>query len=173
MTKKSKPIKFETKIYKLEHLVGLHYFEIQPSIIKKLGNKLNVRLICTVNGKLSFQCGLMALGEGKAYISINAARMKKLGLKFKDKVTLELKKDESKYGMEVSEELVEVLKQDEEGNKRFNMLTPGKQRYIIHYVNSVKNSQLRIDRALLLITNLKKTKEGKETFREMLGLPAR
>lgn len=170
---KKESIQLDTKIYKLEHLVGMHYFEIPASIIKKLGGKLNVRLICTVNGKLSFQCGLMALGEGKAYISINAARMKKLGLKYKDKVTLELKKDESKYGMEISAELTEVLKQDEEGNRRFKMLTPGKQRYIIHYVNTVKNSQLRIDRALLLITNLKKTKEGKESFREMLGLEPR
>lgn len=163
-------IKFDTKIYRLEYLVGMHYFEIPASIVKKLGGKFNVRLVCTVNGKLSFQCGLVALGKGKGYISINAARMKKMGLKFKDEVSLELKKDESKYGMNVSEELAEVLKQDKEGNRRFKMLTPGKQRYIIHYVNTVKSSQLRIDRALLLITNLKKTKEGKETFREMLGL---
>ncbi|MGZ4056577.1 MAG: YdeI/OmpD-associated family protein, partial [Bacteroidia bacterium] len=60
--------------------------------------------------------------------------------------------------------------QDEEGMRRFKMLTKGKQRYIIYYVAMVKSSQKRIDRAILLITNLKKTKEGKESFREMLGL---
>ncbi|MCX6296151.1 MAG: YdeI/OmpD-associated family protein, partial [Bacteroidetes bacterium] len=109
-------------------------------------------------------------GKGNGYISINASRLKKLGLKFKDEVLVSLKKDESEFGMEVSEELKELLEQDEEGLRRFNMLTPGKQRYIIHYVNTVKSSQLRINRAIMLITNLKKTKEGKESFREMLGL---
>jgi hypothetical protein len=43
------------------------------------------------------------------------------------------------------------------------------QRYIIHYVASVKSSQLKIDRAFLLLTNLKKLPKGKETFRAMLG----
>ena len=93
-----------------------------------------------------------------------------MGLKFKDTVTISLKKDESEYGMPLSEELKELLEQDDEGMRRFKMLTPGKQRYIIHYVNTVKNSQLRIDRAIMLISNLKKTKEGKESFRAMLGL---
>ncbi len=170
---KKPSINFETKIYKLEHLLGMNYLEVPVDIVEQLGGKFKVRLICTVNDKLSFQCGLVALGNGNGYISINAARMKKLGVKFKDKVEVKLEKDESKYGMPVSEELAELLKQDVEGRRRFNMLTPGKQRYIIHYVNTVKNTQLRIDRAVLLITNLKKTKEGKESFREMLGLEPR
>jgi uncharacterized protein YdeI (YjbR/CyaY-like superfamily) len=119
---------------------------------------------------LTFQGGLMALGAGSAYISLNAARMKKLGLKPGDKVRIDLKKDESEFGMTMPDELKELLNQDPEGKRRFDKLTPGKRRYIIHYVNSVKNSQKRIDRAILLITNLKKTTEGKETFRQMLGL---
>ncbi|MGZ6540100.1 MAG: YdeI/OmpD-associated family protein, partial [Bacteroidia bacterium] len=125
---------------------------------------------CTVNDKLTFQAGVVALGNGNGYISINASRLKKLGLKFKDTVSVSLKKDESEFGMEMCEELKELLQQDEEGMRRFKMLTKGKQRYIIYYVAMVKSSQKRIDRAILLITNLKKTKEGKESFREMLGL---
>jgi hypothetical protein len=170
MAKKEDPITFKTTIGRLEHLVGMHYLEIPPRIIKKLGGSLKQRLICTVNGKLRFQGGLMALGAGSAYISINSARMKKLGLKFKDGVTLTLQKDESEFGMAMPEELKELLEQDKEGQRRFHMLTPGKQRYIIHYVSTVKSTQLRIDRAILLISNLKKTTEGKETFRQMLGL---
>lgn len=168
--KKDEAIRYKSKIYKLEHLVGMHYFEVPPDIIKKLGGTFKMRLLCTINDKLTFQGGLMALGGGSAYISINQARLKKLGLKFKDEVTVCLKKDESEFGMELSEELRELLSQDEEGMRRFKLLTPGKQRYIIHYVNSVKSSQLRIDRAVLLITNLKKSKEGKESFRQMLGM---
>ncbi|HEY0031120.1 MAG TPA: YdeI/OmpD-associated family protein [Bacteroidia bacterium] len=167
---KNKPITYKTKIYKLEHLVGMHYLEVPADIIDQLGGKFKMRLLCTVNDKLTFQGGLVALGNGNGYISINISRLKKLGLKFKDEVSVSLKKDDSEYGMEMPEELRELLEQDEEGMRRFKMLTPGKQRYIIHYVNTVKNSQLRIDRAILLISNLKKTKEGKESFRAMLGL---
>jgi uncharacterized protein YdeI (YjbR/CyaY-like superfamily) len=81
-----------------------------------------------------------------------------------------LEKDESKYGMEVPPELAELLAQDPEGAARFEGLTPGKQRYIIQYVSTVKSSQLRIDRAFLLIGNLKRLPVGKESFRAMLGL---
>lgn len=170
MAKKIKDITYQTRIYKLEHLVGMHYFEVPPDIIDQLGGTFKMRLLCTINNKLTFQGGLVALGNGSGYVSINAARLKKLGLKFKDEITVSLKEDNSEYGMDMSDELKELLAQDEEGMRRFKQLTPGKQRYIIHYVNSVKSSQLRIDRAILLITNLKRTKEGKESFRAMLGL---
>lgn len=168
--KENNCVTYKSKIYKLEHLVGMHYFEVPVDVIEKLGGKFKMRLLCTINGKLTFQGGIVALGNGNGYISINAARLKKLGLKFKDEVSVTLKKDESKYGMAMPEELKELLDQDEEGMRRFKMLPPGKQRYIIYYVGMVKSSQKRIDRAILLITNLKKTKEGKESFREMLGL---
>ena len=170
MARKENTIIYKSKIYKLEHLVGMHYFEVPVDVIEKLGGKFKMRLLCTINDKLTFQGGVVALGNGNGYISINTTRLKKLGLKFKDEITVSLKKDVSEYGMAMSEELKELLEQDKEGLRRFKILAPGKQRYIIHYVNTVKNSQKRIDRAIMLITNLKKTKEGKESFREMLGL---
>ena len=115
----------------------------------------------------------MALSNGDAYITINAKRMKQLHVTFGSKVQIELKKDKSKYGMQMPEELKELLAQDKEGMKRFKLLPPGKQRYIIYYVAMVKSTQLRIDRAILLIENLKKLPIGKESFREMLGMEKR
>jgi uncharacterized protein YdeI (YjbR/CyaY-like superfamily) len=96
--------------------------------------------------------------------------MKKLGVCFGDEVIVSLQADTSEYGMEMPEELSELLSQDEEGNRRFHLLTKGRQRYIIHYVSSVKSTQLRIDRAIMLIENLKRLPPGKESFRAMLGL---
>jgi hypothetical protein len=167
------PVKFKTRIDRLPHLLNMHYIEIPERIIKKLGGKYSMRLMCTVNSSLTFQGGIVALGEGRGYISINTRRMKQIGVVAGDTVSIELNKDDSKYGMEIPEELSTLLEQDPEGKKRFDNLTPGRQRYIIHYVSSVKSVQLRIDRAILLITNLKKLPPGKENFREMLGLPPR
>lgn len=168
MTNK-KSIEFTTYINKLGHLVGVHYLTIPKSIIKKLGGQLKIRLVCTVNKSLSFPCGLVALGNGDAYISINAKRMKLLGLKNGDEISISLLEDTSEFGMDMPQELTELFLQDEEGRRRFELLPPGKQRYIIYYVSLVKSCQLRIDRALLLIGNLKNLPIGKESFREMLG----
>lgn len=168
-TKFARLLTFDTHIDTLEYLLGANYLHIPADIVRKLGGIKAPRLICTVNGKLSFQCGLMALSQGNAYITINKARMKKLNLKAGDEVTVKLEKDDSEYGLPMSEELETVLNQDREGFRRFKLLTPGVQRYIIQYVNTVKNPQLRIDRSLMLIYNLKQTMEGKETFRAILG----
>lgn len=162
-------MKFSSVISKLDYL-NTHYIEIPVVLVKKLGGKFNVRLLCTLNNKLTFQCGLVALGEGKGYISINAKRLQELKLKKGDKVEVVLQQDDSEFGAEVPEELAEVFAQDQEGFKRFEKLVPGKQRFIIRHVGAVKNSQLKIERAICIINNLKKMPPGKETFKGMLGI---
>lgn len=147
----------------------MHYLEVPTSIIKKLGGKFRGRYICTVNGGLNFSCGLVALGQGRGYISITKRRLKEINLAAGDRAAVVLTPDTSKYGMVVPEELKAVLKQDPQGKKRFDGLSPGRQRYILNYVGSVKNSDKRIERALLLIENLKLLPVGKESFAKMLG----
>lgn len=163
-------VEFETHIDTLEYLLGVSYLFIPARVVKTLGGMQSGRLVCTVNGTLSFQCGLVALSKGDAYITINKARMKKLKLKVGDSVHVGLEKDESEYGMDMAEELETLLQQDEEGMRRFKLLSPGKRRYIIQYVGAVKSPQLRLDRAITLIGNLKLTTEGKENFRAILGI---
>jgi hypothetical protein len=164
-----KPVSFKTHIDKLNYLKTF-YLEIPESVVKKAGGFASkTRLICEVNKRVSFQCGLVALSEGKAYISINSKRMKEAGVEYGDIVSVTLSEDQSEYGVEVPEELAELFKQDPEGKRRFDLLTAGKKRYILNYINTVKNPQLRIDKAFLLITNLKTLPLGKESFREMLG----
>lgn len=164
------PTIYTTPIRRLAYLMGVHYVEVPEEEVQQLGGKLNVRLLCTINGAITFQCGLVALGQGSGYISLNAKRMKQAKVRHGDEVTVALAKDCSAYGVEMPPELAELLQQDEEGSQRFHLLAPGKQRYIIQYVGGVKSSQLRIDRAILLIGNLKRLPQGKESFRDMLGI---
>ena len=164
-----KPVSFETHIDKLSYLKTF-YLEIPADIVKKLGGfTAKVRLICEVNKTVRFHSGLMALGEGKAYISISSKRIKEAGAAYGDTVRVTLSEDKSEYGADVPEELTELFRQDPEGKRRFGLLTAGKKRYIINYIATVKNPQLRSDRAFLLISNLKTLPPGKESFREMLG----
>lgn len=165
----SLPTTFTTRIHSLDYLLGMTYLEVPPHIVQQLGGSFSIRLVCTVNGTLSWQCGLVALGQGAAYISISARRMKELRVRLGDEVQVSLVRDESKYGVPVPEELQELFEQDPEGFQRFQQLAPGKQRYIINYVATVKSSQLRIERAVRLIGNLKRLPAGKENFRAILG----
>ncbi len=163
-----KPISFKTHIDKLSYLKTF-YLEIPATVVKKVGGIGKVRLLCEVNKQITFQCGLMSLPEGKAYISINSKRMKELGVENGDTVAIILTEDTSEFGIDVTEELSQLFKQDPEGKHRFDLLKPGMQRYILNYVNTVKSPQLRVDKAFMLISNLKNLTPGKETFKEILG----
>jgi hypothetical protein len=162
-------IKFTTRIRPLAHL-KIDYLEVPKAVVTKIGGTLKQRLLCTVNKTVTWQCGLVALGNGKAYITLNKKIMKQLGVTAGQEVSVSLVKDMSKYGMKMPQELKSLLSQDLEGSRRFHLLVPGKQRYIIYYVSQVKGSQLRIDRAIRLIENLKRTVVGKESFREILAV---
>lgn len=161
------PIKFKTKVLKLEHLSG-YYLDVPAAVVKKAGGISKQRWVCTVN-TVTWQCGLVAHKEGKGYIILNQKLLKKTGLREGASADVELKKDNSKFGMTVPAELAEVLKQDKEGKARFEALVPGKLRYIIYYVNQVKSPQSRVERAVRCITNLKKLPKGKESFKGILA----
>ncbi len=161
-------INFKTRIYKLEHLAG-HYIDVPASIVKKAGGTGKQRFVCTVDKNMTWKCGLVSHKAGGAYILLNRKQMQMGKFNVGQQVNVSLKKDESKYGMDVPKELAEVLKQDNVGKERFDALVPGKRRYIIYYINQVKSTDLRIERAVRLISNVKKLPPGKETFTGILA----
>jgi hypothetical protein len=160
-------IKFKSSIKKLEHLSG-HYLDVPAAVVKKLGGVTKSRWICTVND-ITWQCGLVAHKNGGAYILLNQKLMKQGGLKPETSVRVSLSADKSKFGMHVPPELQELFAQDKEGKKRFEALAPGKSRYIIYYVNQVKGAEVRAERAVRCINNLKNLPKGKESFAGILA----
>lgn len=166
-----RPITFKSHIDYLSKL-KLHHVSVPAEIVEKVGG-IGTRLMCSINGQKAFHAGMVALGGGAAYITVNKKRMKEFGVEKGDKVEVTIELDHSKYGMEMPEELEALLDQDDEGARRFENITPGQQRYIIHYVSQVKSSQKRIDRAIMIINNLKKLAEDEFDFRKLLGLPPR
>jgi hypothetical protein len=147
----------------------MHYLEVPKREIKRLGGKFRARLVCKLNGKLSFQCGLMALGDGQGFITLSKQRLQELDLAAGDQVRVELKPDTSKYGLKMPAEFREVLKQDPEGRARFAALKPGKQRTLLFHVGSAKSVDKRIERALFFLENLKRLPHGQETIPAIFG----
>jgi hypothetical protein len=163
-------VSYETTIVKL-HYLNYVAVEVPPVILDQLPGKgnYNQRLIIRLDQRIEWQCGLLAMGEGSACITVQAKRYKALGKVPGDDVLVELFKDDSEFGVDVADELTEYWAQDPESYRRFMQLTPSMQRYVLHYVVGVKSPEKRLERAVMLMRNLVHSTEGKETFRELLG----
>lgn len=117
----------------------------------------NKRIVCTLNNSLSYHCAMMPKGRFH-YILVNNETCKKLKLQVNDEVEVEIVKDNSKYGINISEEFEEVLFSDPEGSLLFHRLTQGKQRSLIHIVNKFKSSTTKIEKSFVILEHLKRQK---------------
>lgn len=169
----SASIKTTVEIIKLDKL-KMHALLIPDIILIQLNEgeekgKYNQRAIVSIQDKVEWQGGVVVLGEGFGYITLSQARMKILDVIEGDEIEITLTKDNSKYGHQFPKELEAVLNQDELAKKRFEGLTPGKQRTIIYYINQPKSEEKRIERSIQYMNNLKKAPIGKETMRHLMG----
>lgn len=137
--------------------------DISDQIIKEQKDR---RVVCRLNGQLTFQCALMPKGDGTYFVMVNKSNRSKLGLKMGSKVQVSLKKDDSEYGLPMPEEMAEVLASDPKGDELFHALTPGKQRNLLYIVGKVKSSDLRIRKALVVVEHLKQ-QGGKIDFKQL------
>jgi hypothetical protein len=148
--------------------LNMHHLVVPASVVKKIKGSLPARFVVRL-GDFTWHGAVMSMGDGRGFVMVNRQNVKKLGLNIGSKVTIHLTEDDSPYGMPMCDELQEVLRQDAEANERFHALTPGKQRNIIHYVGKIKNPQLRIDKALFFMENLKALPIGKEDVGRIIG----
>lgn len=142
------------------------HIPIPEAVFKKLyAEAKDKRVVCSLNSNYSFHCAMLPKVTFH-YILLNKEICKKLNLHLNDEVIVELIKDESKYGMPLSEEMEEVFFSDPEGSDLFHQLTPGKQRSLIHIINKFKSSQLRIEKSFVILEHLK-TRKGVLDFKEL------
>jgi hypothetical protein len=148
--------------------LNMHFLEVPAGTVKRLGTSLPSRYVITV-GDQHWHGAVMSMGDGRGFIMLNRQLMKACELSVGSRAKVRLVPDTSRYGMPISEELSEVLRQDPEADERFHALTPGRQRNIIHYVNRIRDPQIRIDKSLMLMSNLKSLPRGKEPMGRILG----
>ena len=105
-----------------------HILRVPKAKVAHFGFKGNLRrVVCTLNGIETFNCSLFP-SKGYYFLTLSKQLRKKLGVELGDSISIELTKDESKYGMPMPEEFAEVLRQDPDGDRLFNELSPGDQR---------------------------------------------
>jgi len=124
------------------------------------------RVIVSINGDEGHHMGIMPAGDDVYFLNMNAEIRKKHKLQEGNKVEISLKPDTSKYGMPITEEFEAVLEADDVFSGHFDELTPGKKRNLIYIVNKVKNSDMRIEKTLIIAEHLNQFK-GKIDFKAL------
>ena len=165
------PITFTTYL-EPSNKVGYTHITVPREIVEKVGG-YGTRLMCSLNGHEKMHAGLMSKGDGRGLIIVNKKKQKIWSINHNEEIIATIELDTSKYGMRMSEELEALLDQDVIGLEEFEKITPGQQRFIIHYVGTVKSSQKRIERAIMLIENLKTMPTGAFDHRHLMGMPPR
>lgn len=79
-----------------------------------------------------------------------------LGVFQNDYFVMQVFEDTSKYGVDMPKELDAVFLSDYDAFQIFESMTSGKKRSIIYTIIRIKNSQSRIDKAIILCENLKR-----------------
>ncbi len=157
---------FESEIKSLDNLIwGLH-IPIPQDLVDHLISADHRRIVYQIKDAEPLHRAMMPDGNGGYYLLLNKEIQKKQKLELGDKVTVKIRKDDSRYGMNISEEMLELLEQDEEGSHYFHTLTVGKQRSLIYIATKPKSSAKRVEKALVILDYLKSTK-GKLDFKEL------
>lgn len=131
-----------------------HYFRIPDEVALQFTKGKDRRVLCTLNNKETIHCALMPSPQGY-FIMINQSLRRKLKLSLGDAVKLEIEKDTSEYGMNICEEFEAVILEDDEVKPYFEGLTKGRQRSLLYLVGKIKNSEVRINRAMAIAHYLK------------------
>jgi hypothetical protein len=141
-----------------------HIVRVPRSEVADFGFTGNLRrVVCTLNGVETFNCALFP-SKGDYFVTLNKQLRDKLRVHVGDAISVELLKDESEIGMPMPEEFAEVIRQDPDGDRLFQAMSPGNQRLMLKLVDHVKDVDKRILRSLAGLAVLKEL-DGRFDYR--------
>ncbi|WP_298894493.1 YdeI/OmpD-associated family protein [uncultured Psychroserpens sp.] len=133
---------------------------ILPEAIAHLflkNNHKRVKVVATFKEQsINYHGALIPKKNGLCVMYFSNEKQKALGIFMNDYFEIQLFEDQSKYGVDMPEELDAVLMSDHEAYTIFEALTPGRQRSIIYTIKRYKSTQTKVDKAILLTENLKR-----------------
>ena len=147
-------------------LWGCHLRVPRPIALKLNGGRSR-RVVRSLNGSEDHHCALLPYRKGSVVVAVNRQWQKKLGLAPGMRVTVKLRKDESRYGLPMPEEFEELLKQDKDGNELFHALTPGRQRTLLYYIGKPADPRARAERSVIVVRQLSES-GGRLNWRRLI-----
>lgn len=113
------------------------------------------RVMVEVNGEYSYHASLQTRKNQGYYVYAGKKVQKAAGIEIGEELQVRLLEDTTEFQLAMPEELKAVLDTDWEAEEIFKKLTDGNKRSIVHWIISVKSSDLRIEKALRVAENLK------------------
>jgi hypothetical protein len=155
------PKTFEAVIFEDRYFSGA--LKVPDSVAKTFHEQGIKRVVIQIKNHQPLHQALHVT-RGTTLLVFGKNTMRELQLQPGVKVFINLSEDLTKYQMAVCEEFLEVLGTDPEGADLFHRLLPGKQRSLLHRINKIKSSQLRIEKALRLMDLLRTGEKDLKTL---------
>jgi Domain of unknown function (DUF1905) len=141
---------------------GYFFFTVLADVVNQFERKRLTRFLCTIDQKLTFQCGLNHLGDGNFFIILGSKNLKAINKELGDTIHIELQEDPDPLGVPMPEVLEVLLEQDEDLKASFDKLSLGKKRHVIHTIARIKDIDKQIANATLIIQEHLKPRRRKE-----------
>lgn len=144
-----KDFKFSDTIQQLEKKRGGYYYiRIDRNWVDQLSRKNKTRLICKIDGKVEYQCGLNHLGDGNFFIILAGKYLKTLGKTIGDHIEMQILEDPNPLGVEIPDVILILMEEDDVIKEKFNNLTDGKKRALIFSIIKIKNIDIQVKKIL-------------------------
>lgn len=151
--KKEQIYKFTGRLEALDAVGTYQGIFIPDEIMESLPQAKRYRVKGLIN-KTPFSLAINSIKGGIKYFSIGKPLKSACKIRQGEEVQVSFHLVDINV-VDLPEELIEVLAQDEEGNKIWQSFKPGMQRSLAYYVSSVKNTDSRIKRAFEIIDKAK------------------
>jgi hypothetical protein len=144
---------FSTPLISMVDTIGYVVAIIPMDIIEQLPPMPRWRTEGTLNG-VPFNLAICKIKTGERYFIVGSSLRKAAKVMPNTEVHIAFQLTDPDK-LEIPEEFLECLRQDRVGEQRWNELTIGKQRSILHYITSTSKTDTRIKRSLELLDKLK------------------
>ncbi len=151
---KAQSASFAGEIVRLDSGLRHHVLPV-PDAVGAAWRKAKIRrLVGTLNGQ-PVNRALQSHADGGFFLLLGQDLLRQLGLKRGSRVQAVLGPDPEPDAPEIPAEFALVLAEDAAARARWESLTPGMQRSLVHYVASAKQEPTRIKRSLELAVKLR------------------
>lgn len=148
-------------LQKLSAKKGAYYFiKVPAKVVEQFPLGRKTRLRCSLEGRLSYSCGLNHYGDGDYFIILSKRYVKELKKNIGDPLQFKIVEHPNPLGVDIPEVLTVFLEQDQDAKAIYDTLTDGKKRSLIFSIGRVKSIdiQLRKIREFLVEAQLRKRK---------------
>jgi Domain of unknown function (DUF1905) len=139
----------EQIIDQLEKKKGGYYFlKIDGEIVNQFVKKRNTRMVCFLDEKIKFRCGLNHMGDGNFFVIVAGKYLEQLNKKVGSLIHFKIEEDPDQLGVEMPAILEAILSQDEDLKNIFDTITDGKKRSLIYSILKTKDIDKKVQTSI-------------------------